>query len=56
MKVLFSIFLAVFLSKGCAKEQDLKDLKDVKIIYEATTRGAHKLIKIEKNCRFVCKN
>lgn len=46
MKVLFSIFLAVFLSKGCAQEQDLKD---VKIIYEASTRGAHKLIKIEKN-------
>ena len=46
MKVLFSIFLAVFLSKGCAQEQDLKD---VKIIYEASTRGDHKLIKIEKN-------
>ncbi len=46
MKVLFSIFLAVFLSKGCAQEQDLKD---VKIIYEASTRGAHKLIEIEKN-------
>lgn len=46
MKVLFSIFLAVFLSKGCAQEQDLKD---VKIVYEATTRGSHKLIEIEKN-------
>ena len=53
MKVLFSIFLAVFLSKGCAQEQDLKD---VKIIYEASTRGAHKLIKIEKNSFEVTRN
>lgn len=53
MKVLFSIFLAVFLSKGCAQEQDLKD---VKIIYEASTRGAHKLIKIQNNTFEVTSN
>lgn len=46
MKVLLSIFIAVFLSKGCAQEQDLKDLK---IIYGANTRGFNRLIEIEKN-------
>lgn len=46
MKVLLSIFLAVFLSKGCAQEQGFNE---VKIAYEASTRGAMRLIEIEKN-------
>ena len=46
MKTLLSIFLVVFLSKGCSQEHDLKDIK---VVYEASTRGAHKLIEIENN-------
>ena len=46
MKTLLSIFLVVFFSKGCSQEHDLKDIK---VVYEASTRGAHKLIEIENN-------
>lgn len=46
MKSLFSIFLVIFLSKGCSQEQDLSD---VKIIYGANNRGFHRTIQIEKD-------
>lgn len=46
MKALFSIFLVIFLSKGCAQEQELSD---VKVVYGANTRGYHRMITIEKN-------
>jgi heat shock protein HslJ len=44
MKSLLTIFLSLFLAKGCVKEQDFKD---VKIVYEANSRGFHKTITIE---------
>lgn len=46
MKSLFSVFLVIFLSKGCSQEQDLSD---VKIVYGANSRGFHRTIEIEKN-------
>ena len=46
MKALFSVFLFIFLSKGCAQEQELSD---VKVVYGANTRGYHRMITIEKN-------
>lgn len=46
MKALFSVFLVIFLSKGCAQEQELSD---VKVVYGANTRGYHRMITIEKN-------
>lgn len=44
MKLLLSIFLSVFLAKGCS---EYKDLEKVKMVYEANTRGFHKKISIE---------
>ena len=44
MKVLLTIFLSVFLAKGCS---EYKDLEKVKMVYEANTRGFHKRITIE---------
>ncbi|MFD2908503.1 META domain-containing protein [Flavobacterium ardleyense] len=41
---MITIFLAVFLSNGCAQEQDLKD---VKITYGANSRGYNRVIEIE---------
>jgi len=45
MKSFFSIFLVIFLSKGCSQGHDLQD---VKIVYSANTRGFNKSIEIEK--------
>ena len=45
MKSLLSIFLVVFLSKGCS--QEAQDLASVKIVYGANTRGFHRTIQIE---------
>jgi hypothetical protein len=44
MKLLLSIFLSVFLAKGCS---EYKDLEKVIMVYEANTRGFHKKINIE---------
>lgn len=46
MKSLFSIFLVIFLSKGCSQEQDLSA---VKIVYSANSRGFHRTITVEKD-------
>jgi len=44
MKSLFSIFLVIFLSKGCSQKQFISD---VKISYGANSRGFHRIIQIE---------
>ena len=46
MKIMLSIFLSIFLSKSCAQDQELSDIK---VVYGASTRGYHKIITIEKN-------
>lgn len=50
MKLLFTIFLSVFLTKGCS---EYKDLEKVKMVYEANSRGFHKTITIENKTFFV---
>ena len=50
MKLLFTIILSVFLAKGCS---EYKDLENVKMVYEAHTRGFHKTITIENKTFFV---
>lgn len=44
MKLLLTVFLSIFLAKGCS---EYKDLEKVKMVYEANTRGFHKRISIE---------
>ena len=44
MKIMLTIFLSIFLSKGCAQDQELSD---VKVVYGANTRGFHRMITIE---------
>jgi heat shock protein HslJ len=46
MKIILSIFLSIFLSKSCAQDQELSE---VKVVYGANTRGYHRMITIEKN-------
>ena len=46
MKIMFTVFLSIFLSKGCAQEQELAE---VKVVYGANTRGYHRTITIENN-------
>ena len=41
---MLTIFLSIFLSKGCAQDQELSD---VKVVYGANTRGYHRMITIE---------
>jgi hypothetical protein len=50
MKLLFTIILSIFLTKGCS---EYKDLEKVKMVYEANSRGFHKTITIENNTFFV---
>lgn len=50
MKLLFTIILSVFLAKGCS---EYKDLENVKMVYEANTRGYHKTVRIENKTFFV---
>jgi aspartate/tyrosine/aromatic aminotransferase len=50
MKLLFTIFLSIFLTKGCS---EYKDLEKVKMVYEANTRGYHKKISIENKTFYV---
>lgn len=50
MKLLLTIFLSVFLAKGCS---EYKDLEKVKMVYEANNRGYHKTITIENKTFFV---
>lgn len=50
MKALFTIFLSVFLVKGCT---EYKDLTKIKMVYEANTRGYHKTVTIENKTFFV---
>jgi hypothetical protein len=50
MKLLLTIFLSVFLAKGCS---EYKDLEKVKIVYDANSRGYHKTITIENKTFFV---
>ena len=41
---MLTIFLSIFLSKGCAQDQELSD---VKVVYGANTRSYHRMITIE---------
>lgn len=50
MKLLITIFLSVFLAKGCS---EYKDLEKVKMVYDANNRGFHKVITIENKTFFV---
>lgn len=50
MKLLFTIILSVFLTKGCS---EYKDLEKVKMVYEANNRGYHKTVIIENKTFFV---
>ena len=50
MKLLLTIFLSVFFAKGCS---EYKDLENVKIVYDANTRGYHKTVTIENKTFFV---
>lgn len=50
MKLLLTIFISVFLAKGCS---EYKDLEKVKMVYEANNRGFHKTITIENKTFFV---
>ena len=46
MKIILTVFLSIFLSKGCAQEQEIAE---VKVVYGANTRGYHRIISIENN-------
>ena len=50
MKLLITIFISLFFAKGCS---EYKDLENVKMVYEANSRGFHKTITIENNTFFV---
>jgi hypothetical protein len=50
MKILLTIFISLFLTKGCS---EYKELEKVKMVYEANTRGYHKTVTIENKTFFV---
>lgn len=50
MKLLITIFISLFITKGCS---EYKELEKVKISYEANNRGFHKSINIENKTFFV---
>jgi hypothetical protein len=50
MKVLLTVFISLFLAKGCS---EYKELEKVKLVYEANNRGYHKSVTIENKTFFV---
>ncbi len=44
MKIMLTFFLSIFLSKGCALDQEMSDTK---VVYSANSRGYHRMITIE---------
>lgn len=50
MKLLITIFISLFFTKGCS---EYKELENVKMVYEAINRGYYKSITIENKTFYV---